>query len=98
MPEPLPSGASTAREGIASTYGPGWDGWIALPEGPGWRVYVCGAGGCLTLVSNDAGPDLANQRAGRVIDLDVPSFVAICGVPWRMGLCPVSVTYLGRVR
>jgi hypothetical protein len=29
-----------------------------------------------------------------VVDLDVPTFEAVCGGPWRMGTCPVSVTIL----
>lgn len=88
------------RSGIASTYGPGWDGWIAWPDGPGWRLRVCGPGGCLTVVSTDAGPDKAMQRApyNRVIDLDVFSFEYVCAQPWRMGLCPVSVQVLARSR
>ena len=77
--------------GVASTYGPGWDGWLALPEGPGVSVRICGAGGCVTRTSNDAGPDLAMQRAGRIVDLDVPTFEAVCGVPWTRGLCRVTV-------
>ena len=77
--------------GVASTYGPGWDGWLALPEGPGVRVRICGAGGCLVRTSTDAGPSLAMQRAGRIVDLDVPTFEAVCGVPWTRGLCRVTV-------
>lgn len=83
--------------GKASTYGDGWDGWIAWPDGPGWRLEVCGAGGCETVVSNDAGPSLAMQREGRIIDLDVPTFESVCAARWRVvGLCPVTVTVLGR--
>ena len=78
--------------GVASTYGPGWDGWLALPEGPGVRVRICGAGGCLVRTSTDAGPSLAMQRKGRIVDLDVPTFEAVCGVPWTAGLCRVTVT------
>ena len=84
----------TGVSGIASTYGPGWDGWLALPAGPGIRVRVCGAGGCVVRVSNDAGPDLAMQRAGRIVDLDVPDFEHVCGVPWTRGLCRVTVEVL----
>ncbi|HSW41308.1 MAG TPA: hypothetical protein VLM76_02235 [Patescibacteria group bacterium] len=84
----------TGVSGIASTYGPGWDGWLALPAGPGIRVRICGAGGCAVRTSNDAGPDLAMQRAGRIADLDVPTFEYVCGVPWRIGLCHVTVETL----
>ena len=84
--------------GIASTYGPGWDGWIAWPSGPGWRMRVCGPGGCIVVVTTDAGPDLAMQRAGRVVDLDVPTFELVAGADWTIGLTKVSVTVLGRAR
>jgi hypothetical protein len=84
--------------GIASTYGPGWDGWIAWPSGPGWRLRVCGPGGCVVVVTTDAGPDLAMQRAGRVVDLDVPSFEVVAGGAWTIGLTRVTVTVLGRAR
>jgi hypothetical protein len=84
--------------GIASTYGPGWDGWIAWPAGPGWRLRVCGPGDCVTVVTTDAGPDLAMQRAGRVVDLDVRTFERVAGAPWTIGLTKVILTVLGRVR
>lgn len=98
---PIPSVSLrfVVRSGIASTYGPGWsERWVALPDGPGWRFRVCGAGGCRTLVSTDAGPSLAMQRAGRIVDLPIYAFEAVCGVPWSMGLCQVSLTILGRSR
>lgn len=71
---------------------------MALPEGPGWRFNVCGAGGCRDLVSHDAGPDKAMQREGRIVDLPVGAFEHVCGVSsWRtIGVCPVTVTILGR--
>lgn len=86
------------RTGLASTYGEGWsEWWVALPEGPGWRFRVCGAGGCRTLVSHDAGPDRQMQREGRIVDLPVGAFEFVCGVStWRVGLCPVTLTILGR--
>ena len=65
-----------------------------VPEGPGVRVLICGAGGCAVRTSTDAGPSLAMQRAGRIVDLDVPTFEAVCGVPWTRGLCRVSVERL----
>ncbi len=89
----VPSVAGTIS-GVASTYGPGWDGWLALPEGPGVRVRICGAGGCVVRTSTDAGPSLAMQRAGRIVDLDVPDFEAVCGCSWRTGLVRVTVEYL----
>lgn len=85
------------RTGIASTYGPGWDGWIAWPDGPGWKLRVCGSGGCAVVVTTDAGPDRAMQRAGRILDLDVATFERVAGVSWTVGLTKVSVTVLGRV-
>jgi hypothetical protein len=86
--------SGTRSAGVASTYGPGWDGWLALPQGPGHRVRICGAGGCVIRTSNDAGPSLAMQRHPyhRVADLDVGTFEAVCGKPWTAGLCNVSVT------
>lgn len=103
QPTAQPSAAPSTKArrdvvtGTASTYGKGWDGWIAWPAGPGWRLRVCGDGGCRTVTSNDAGPDRAMQRAGRVIDLDIPTFEAVCGIPWwPRGLCTVTVTVLGR--
>lgn len=100
VPKSVRAGATYPRgnvvRGIASTYGPGWDGWIAWPKGPGWRLRVCGPAACRTVVSTDAGPDKAMQRAGRVIDLDVPTFEAIAGGSWTRGLVLVTVTVLGR--
>jgi len=74
--------------GIASTYGPGFDGYLALPAGPGIHVRICGAGGCIDRVSNDAGPVPSLHR---VADLSVADFERVCGVPWTRGLCRVSV-------
>jgi rare lipoprotein A (peptidoglycan hydrolase) len=85
------------RTGTASTYGPGWDGWIAWPDGPGWRLRVCGPGGCVVVVTTDAGPDRAMQRAGRIVDLDVATFERVAGVSWTTGLTKVTVTVLGEV-
>lgn len=85
---------SESTTGLASTYGPGFDGYLALPAGPGHRVRICGAGGCVVAVSNDAGPSLAMQRQGRIVDLDVATFERVCGVPWAHGLCRVSVENL----
>ena len=94
-----PNGASKPRSmvGIASTYGPGWDGWLAWPGGPGWKLRVCGPAKCVVIVTTDAGPDRAMQRAGRVVDLDVPTFERVAGAPWTIGLTRVTVTVLGRI-
>jgi len=92
---PMPTGSPRTApilRGTATTYGPGWDGWLALPQGPGVRVRICGAGGCVVRTSTDAGPSLAMQRQGRIADLDVTTFEAVCGVPWTRGLCRVTVT------
>lgn len=93
VPKPRPL---RVVHGTATTYGPGWDGWIAWPAGPGWRLRICGAGGCALRTSNDAGPSKAGQRAGRVVDLDVATFELVCGKPWRAGVCTVRVEVLGR--
>lgn len=95
---PQRSDSAPTVAGIASTYGPGWDGWIAWPSGPGWRLRVCGPGGCIVVVTTDAGPDLAMQRAGRVVDLDVATFELVAGTDWTVGLTRVTVTVLGRAR
>jgi hypothetical protein len=91
---PTSGAPALVRSGTASTYGPGWDGWTAIPEGPGYRIRVCGPSDCAVRLTTDAGPSLAMQREGRIVDLDVPTFEAVCGVRWTMGLCPVSVTIL----
>ena len=96
IPMPAPSLGTLSDvvvEGIASTFGPGWDGWIAWPKGPGFRLHVCGPADCRDVTSNDAGPDLEMQRAphNRIIDLDVRTFESVCGVPWTRGLCRVTV-------
>jgi hypothetical protein len=87
-------GAARVVRGIASTYGPGFAGFLALPEGPGIRVRVCGPASCVERTSNDAGPSLKMQRAGRIVDLDVATFEAVSGASWRKGLVRVTVEYL----
>ena len=87
--KPSPSVASLA--GTASTYGPGFDGYLALPAGRGIHVRICGAGGCIDRVSNDKGPVPSLHR---VADLDVADFEKVCGCPWTMGLCRVTVEVL----
>ncbi len=89
---------AVVRAGLASNYGPAFsEWWVALPDGPGWRFTVCGPAACRTLVSTDSGPDRAMQRQGRIVDLPVGAFSAVCGAPWTMGLCQVSVTLIGKL-
>ena len=79
--------------------GPAWPAsYLALPQGPGYLARICGPGGCVTQVSTDAGPDRAEQRAGRIADLSVATFERVCGVSWTFGLCAVSVSIIGRVK
>lgn len=66
-------------------------GYLALPQGPGHRVRICGAGGCLVMTSNDAGPSKGMQREGRIADIGVESWEHICGLPRSRGLCRVTV-------
>ena len=83
------------RTGLASTYGPAYsEAWVAIPQGAGWRIRVCGAGGCRTLVTTDTGPTIPD----RIVDLPVGAFEAICGVPWTRGLCRVSLVIEGRAK
>jgi hypothetical protein len=88
-PVRMPTASTT---GLASTYGPGFDGWLAVPQGPGIRVRICGNSSCIVRTSTDAGPDLASQRLGRIVDLSVRDFELVCGVTWTRGLCQVEVT------
>jgi hypothetical protein len=90
----LAARSGTRVVGTASTYGPAFGpGWLALPEGAGVRVRVCGAATCIERISTDAGPDLAMQRLGRIVDLSVRDFELVCGVPWTRGLCQVEVSW-----
>jgi hypothetical protein len=102
-PSPSPTPEPTARmpqqptgateRGTASTYGPGYRGYLALPQGRGIKVRICGSGGCIVRVSNDAGPSLAMQRKGRIADLNIADFESVCGCSWRKGLTKVTVEY-----
>lgn len=92
-PSAAPAPTRVVR-GIASTYGPGFAGYLALPEGRGIRVRVCGPAACVVRTSNDAGPALSAQRAGRVVDLSVADFETVSGSGWRRGLVRVTVEYL----
>ncbi len=89
-----PTGPMTGvQRGTASTYGPAFGpGWLAVPQGPGIHVRVCGAARCIERTSTDAGPDLATQRAGRIVDLSVRDFELVCGCSWTRGLTSVTVT------
>lgn len=84
-----------AVSGIASFVGPSYGPeYLALPEGPGVTVRICGPAACVTRTSTDAGPDLAMQRARRVADLSFADFAEVCGCdPWLVGLTPVTVDY-----
>lgn len=69
--------------------------YLAIPEGRGWIVEVCGPLDCLERVSTDAGPELWLQRAGRIGDLSSVDFRVVCG-PTSAGLCRGgSYTILG---
>lgn len=79
--------------GIASTYGPGYDGLLAVPirSWRGSRVRVCWEGNCVTGRVNDLGPTVK----GRVVDLDLKRFEKLCKCSWRVGLLNnVTVTLL----
>jgi len=90
---PEPVDPAPTLVGTASNYGPLFsEAWVAIPRGPGWRIRVTGPGGSRTLVTTDKGPTVP----GRIVDLPVRAFRAICGVPWTVGLCSVSVAILGR--
>lgn len=65
--------------------------YLALPEGAGHRVTVCGAAACVTMTSNDAGPSLAMQRKGRIVDLGVKAWEYVTGLPRSRGIAWVAV-------
>jgi len=68
--------------------------YLALPEGAGVRVRLCGAARCVVMTSNDAGPDLAMQRHPyhRVADIGVLTWERLTGLPRSRGLAWVTVT------
>jgi len=87
--------AAVVVSGVASWMPEGYgDDYLALPGGPGQTVTIC-AKRCLTMTSNDAGPDKAMQRKGRVADIGVKAWEHICGLPRSAGLCRVTVDYGG---
>lgn len=98
-PQPTPAPTEKVElvlVGIASTYGPGFDGLTAVPirEWRGKRVRVCYDGRCIVRTVNDLGPD-QRVHPDRVIDLDAPSFEMLAGGTWRIGLLKdVTVTLL----
>lgn len=95
---PLSYGASSGRaiQGIATwfSYVPGQAAAAARLRdllGPSWRfatVRVCHAGRCLNVVLTDYE---SSAIPGRLIDLDVSDWAALCGDPAR-GVCDVTVT------
>ena len=90
----LSSGAPT-RSGVWAYAKPSHGrGYLAIPEGPGWIVWVCGPLDCFERVSTDAGPELWLQRAGRIGDLSAVMFQRACG-PLSAGLCRGSYAILG---
>lgn len=80
--------------GVASTYGPGYDGYFALPKpwGRGHRVTICNTKThrCVKRTSNDTGPV---ERLHRVADLDVATFEYLCNCGWRKGVQTVTMTF-----
>jgi hypothetical protein len=94
-PTPIPVARGHVRTGVASFMAPKYGRYyLALPNGRGHRVTICGPAACVTRVSTDAGPDLAMQRAGRVADVSFWDFATICGCdPWARGLVRVTVTW-----
>lgn len=96
-PMPATSLRGVARQGIWAyadpSHGPRY---LAIPEGAGWLVDVCGPAACLTRVSTDAGPVKSLQRAGRLGDLSAVDFEAVCAMTpaqrVAIGLCPGSLT------
>jgi hypothetical protein len=86
--------AAVIVSGTASWVGESYGDYLALPDGPGQTVTICAAR-CKTMTSNDAGPDKAMQRAGRVADIGVRAWEFICGKPRSAGLCHVTVDYGG---
>lgn len=97
-PTPGPTESVTpVLVGVASTYGPGFDGYLAVPlrEWRGKTVEVCWRDRCVTGVVNDLGPD-QRVHPDRVVDLDVAQFEELSGQSWRIGvLRDVTVRLIG---
>lgn len=83
--------------GIASWVAPRYGStYLALPDGPGHRVRICGRAACVTRTSTDAGPARFLQRQGRVADLSHADFARVCGCsPELVGLTHVTVFSVG---
>jgi hypothetical protein len=95
-PKPALTAAVPTREGTwAYAERSHGSGYLAIPEGRGWVVIVCGPLDCIERVSTDAGPALYLQRAGRIGDLAAVMFEDVCG-PLSAGLCSGSYTIIGR--
>jgi hypothetical protein len=91
-PHAVVTPARTALRGVASwmpeRYG---SRYLALPQGPGHRVRICGSASCIVRTSTDAGPSKAMQRLGRLVDLSVRDFERICGCSRSVGLARVTI-------
>lgn len=78
--------AAVSYSGIVNYADPSHGRWyLAIPDGKGVRVEICGPSGCLIRTSTDAGPALHMQRAGRIADLNSVDWAEISGVPLRFG-------------
>jgi hypothetical protein len=96
-PTPLPTPAVAPAPSLGTAADVTWSGivnyaeprhgrfYLAIPDGPGVRVRICGPAGCLDRTSTDAGPALHMQRAGRIADLNSVDWERISGVPLRFG-------------
>jgi hypothetical protein len=88
------AGMPAPEQGVASTYGPGYAGYIAVPRHGRWLVRIIWHGRYVVRATNDYGPD-RRLFPDRVIDLDVATFQALSGQSWTRGiLAPVTVVYL----
>lgn len=96
-PAPTPGDASlVTRSGTWAWADPSHGrSYLATPEKRGTRMRVCGPLACLTLTTNDVGPVLRLQRAGRIGDVSADTFQVICG-ELRFGQCPGTYTVLYR--
>ncbi len=95
---PTPTEPPAIASGLASYVRPSLGaGYLALPVGPGHRVRICSAHGCIVRTSTDAGPALFEQRRGRVADLSFSDFHTLCGGcdPKSVGLLVVSIEDVG---